>query len=681
VTMRRFLLPILMLPSLLLLMAAPRAVGATAPVAAVPPTDVQAAPALREPADGAVTPLSIPHFRWQPTRTPTPEAMGSYDIQVGADGEFAHVVDEDRIAAVICRYVPDRELAPGAYWWRVAGVDAGGTRGPWSEARRFSVRPPGQVFAVRRDAGFADIQAVLTQAAARAPALVRFEEGNYRLDPGGASAFISLANATDLVIDGVGANMTFTGFLTFVKLQHCRRVQVKNFTFDFDPLPYTAGRVLAANLETGTFDVEMVPGHPLPESNPHFARDTRGMIVDPRYPRMKRGVRLVLEHSGWRELAERRYRFTAANRSQVRELAPGDIYVLDPRIATGFDVDASDEVVFCGLTAYAVANEAFNSHYGNRLSILHCGIRLKPGRFLAANNGGHNHHNARLGPWIEGGTWENTGDDICHVNCLVMGVEEQRTPNSVRLPLRNPYDIVGASVALDIRPGDLLQFFNRAAGRLLAERSVVSTTKGERFLDVALSGTVDSIVPGRPGVRRVGIKKVPSDGTVTQLFDAGRTCNQFVFRNNTVRNGRRIGVLAKGCGGLIENNTFEGLGGGAVEFWNAPFEGLGAADYVVRGNRIRDCGLLAREHAAVWATIFRTGGDRLHRRLLIADNEIDGFPAPAILLRDVDNAVVRDNRIRLASPLARHPVSADPIMLSNTAAVRLEHNAIQGPSP
>lgn len=638
-------------------------------------------PALLQPTDGAELSLGIPHFQWQPLAPPTPEAMGAFDIQIAADSRFVQRVDEDRLAAVISRYVPDKELAPGQYWWRVAGVDPQGTRGPWSAARRFSVRPPERTFAIRNTATFAEIQKTLAAAAAQTPALVRFEKGDYRLDPAGAAAFLAFASSSDLIVDGGGGSFTFTSFLKFAKLEHCRRVLVKNFTFDFDPLPYTAGRVLAVDAPAAAFDVEIAPGHPLPESNPHFDRDRKGMLVDPRFPRMKHGATLVFEHAGWRKLSDRRYRFIAANSRQMRELAAGDVYMLDPRIATGFDVDACDEVVFYKLIAHAVANEAFNSHYSNRHSILHCGLRLKPGRFIAANNGGHNHHNARLGPWIEGGVWENTGDDICHVNCLVLGVEEQLAPDRVRLPLRNPYDAVGPSVAINVQPGDLLQFFNRSAGRLLSERRVVRATKSEKTLDVTLDGDAGAIVAGRPGVKRVGLQKLPADEAITQVFNASRTCNQFVFRNNTVRNGRRIGVLAKGCGGLIENNAFEGLGGGAVEFWNAPFEGLGAMDYVVRGNRIRDCGQLAREHAAVWATIFKTGADRLHRNLLIADNEIINFPAPAILLRDVENVVLRDNRIVLAPPLSPRAAAVEAITLVNAVAVRSENNTISKPTP
>ena len=634
-------------------------------------------PELLQPAEKMVLPLSIPHFEWQHCLDSKPEAMPAYAIQIASDQGFSQLVDEDRLAAVITRYVPDKELDPGDYWWRVAGVDAQGARGPWSAARRFAVKPPERVVEIPNGATFGDIQVAFAEAAKQTPAMVKFAKGDYRLDPGGAAAFIGFANANDLIIDGGGGNFTFSGFLKFVKLEHCRRVMIKNFTFDFDPLPYTAGLVLAVDAKAGTFEAEIAPGHPLPESNPHFERDKKGMIVDPKFPRMKRGVSLVFEHAGWQKLATRRYRFTAANPRQLRELAPGDVYVLDPRIATGFDVDACDEVVFCNLTAFAIANEGFNSHYGNRLSILHCGIRLKPGRFIAANNGGHNHHNARLGPWIEGCTWENTGDDICHVNSLIMGVEEKLAPDRIRLPLRNPYDSVGPGVALDIRAGDVLQFFNRTEGRLVSERRVVNVSKLEKSLEATLDGDVGNIVPGRPGVKRAGLKKVPADDSVTQVFNASRTCNQFVFRNNTVRNGRRVGVLAKGRGGLIENNTFDGLGGGAVEFWNAPFEGLGAVDYVVRDNHIRDCGQLAREHAAIWATVFKSGSDKLHRNLLITGNEITGFPNPAILLRDVQCAVVRDNRIVCAQGKAR----LDPITLNNTADVRLENNTIKEPKP
>ncbi len=311
-----------------------------------PPSALSAAnvPVLLQPAEKVVLRMSTPHFEWQPCLDSKPEAMPAYDIQIASDQAFSQLVDEDRLAAVITRYVPDKELAPGDYWWRVAGVDAQGARGPWSAARRFAVRQPERVVEIPKSATFDAIQGAFAEAAKQTPAMVKFAKGDYRLDPGGAAAFISFTNANDLIVDGGGGNFTFSGFLKFVKLEHCRRVMVRNFTFDFDPLPYTAGCVVAVDAKTGTFEVELAPGHPLPDSNPQFERDKKGLIVDPNFPRMKQGATLIFEHAGWQKLADRRYRFTAASPRQLRELAPGDVYVLDPRIATGFDVDACDEV-------------------------------------------------------------------------------------------------------------------------------------------------------------------------------------------------------------------------------------------------------------------------------------------------------------------------------------------------
>ena len=219
--------------------------------------------------------------------------MASYDIQIALDQQFTRLADEDRLAAVICRYVPDKELAPGAYWWRVALVDPQGVRGQWSPTRRFSVQPPQRDFAVKKEFTFVQIKQVLAEAAAHAPAIVNFEKGDYRLEPGGAAAFLELAHTNDLIVDGGGGTFTFTEPLKFVTLEHCQRVLLRHFNFDLDPLPYTAGRVTSLDAKAGAFEVEIAPGHPLPESNPNFKRDKKGMIVDPRYTRIKRGADLI----------------------------------------------------------------------------------------------------------------------------------------------------------------------------------------------------------------------------------------------------------------------------------------------------------------------------------------------------------------------------------------------------
>lgn len=623
---------------------------------------------LVDPPDGAVERIPVPRFEWSGSWSPKPEAMPEVLIEIASDPDFANVVDRDRLAAVIRWYVPARELAPGRYWWRVATVAPEGSESPWSDVRSFSIRLPERVVGVRPDASFAEFRDALASAASNTPAIVRLEGTAYRFDPGDADVFINLDHASDLIVDGGGASIVFTRHLRYMNIRNCRRVLIRDMTLDFDPLPYTAGLVRSVDPAAGTFDVEIAPGHPLPESGPHFAYDKGAMVMDAAGPRMKRGSTLVLRHAGWTPLGGRDYRFTAERPKQISELAPGDIYALDPRVkgCSGFVVNGGIDVTFLRIVAHAVANEAFTSHYADRHAQLGCGMVRRPGRFLAGNNGGHNHHSARLGPWIEDGTWENAGDDTCHVSALPYGILRQIAPDRIHIRLSNPHDPVGREIGLDIRVGDRLQFFNPAAGRLLGEALATEVRTDADFVEVGLDSDIDGIVPGKTG-----------DTAATRVFNADRMCNQFVFRGNTVRNGRRVGVIAKGRGLLIERNTFEGMGAGGVEFWNSPFGGLAAEDAVVRFNRILDCSLMAAAHPAIFISVYKTGADRLHRSILIEDNEIVSATSPAILIRDANNVRLRRNRIVAGSDAGFVGPTDAPILWLNSEPVTLEANDIR----
>lgn len=269
---------------------------------------------------------------------------------------------------------------------------------------------------------------VIAEAAKQTPSVVKFAAGAYRLDPGELRYFIEMANVNDLEIDGGGATVVFTKPVTLIQLEHCNRVQVKNFTFDFDPPAYTAGRVLAVDAQAGTVDAEILPGHSLPDSLPAFLRDKKGMLVSEREGyAMKRDVPLLVVHDGCEPVEGRRYRFRFEKPAAVRVFAVGDIYVLDPRWlgeadGSGTEVNGGEDVVFFNLTIRSAANECLASFYANRHALLHVRLERSAGRALAVNNGGNNHHNARTGPWLEGCLFENCDDDVCHVNGYAIAV-------------------------------------------------------------------------------------------------------------------------------------------------------------------------------------------------------------------------------------------------------------------
>ena len=194
-----------------------------------------------------------------------------------------------------------------------------------------------------------------------------------------------------------------------------------------------------------------------------------------------------------------------------------------------------ERVTLRSLVVRACPNECFGSVHASSLAILGGGTELVAGRFLAANNGGHNHHGARIGQWVEGGTWENAGDDTIHVSGLALSPVAfgPAGPTQLLVAAHEPItSLPQYRHAFFVRVGDLLQFFNHPSGALIALRTVTGVqppTDGRRLALVTLDRPVG------PGLV---LGHSSSNQSVTQIYSFNCTSNQFVFRKNRVRNGR-----------------------------------------------------------------------------------------------------------------------------------------------
>lgn len=62
-----------------------------------------------------------------------------YRVQVARDAQFGDVVDDRQAEAAAMATL--RDLVPGVYFWRVAGINAANESGDWSASRRFVLRP------------------------------------------------------------------------------------------------------------------------------------------------------------------------------------------------------------------------------------------------------------------------------------------------------------------------------------------------------------------------------------------------------------------------------------------------------------------------------------------------------------------------------------------------------------
>ena len=556
-------------------------------------------------------------------------------IQIASDTDFSELVDRDVIDQV-ARYVPEQALTPGAYYWRVksaVGVEQQG---------QFVVDAPEYVIEIPLGSGMVEIRAALALAKEQPSTLIRFEPGHYDLHPAHEGTVFDVEATENLIIDGQGATFDIHAIARLARVRFSKHITLRNFTVDYAVPIHTAARVDTIAPD-GTMELTLWSGCVPPESVPRFMEEKRGLFSDPTYPRIAQDVPLlVYMKAAWEPLGEDRYRLQAQKPSELRNVKPGMVYVCAPRYkAQGIEIFNTDDITFADVTTYYLPGIGVVTNFVNDLKLIRLQLLRREDRLLGVQNGGTNIHGARIGPWVEGCRFENTGDDNNHISSLVLTPLAQPKPNEVVIGKNQPGTRVLSS-DMDIRAGDHLAFFQRLQGTLLAEAKVLSATVGKKSTRVVLDREVPELTLGGPGQNFPKLE-------VTQVYNLSRACGNFVFRNNSFVRGRRIGMLLKSGPGLVENNEFRELGGGGIEIWNAPFEGLHAHDVLIQNNRFLGNGVAWRNRnawPAIWSGIF--GGKSpqpLHRNIRILNNEFVDCAGPAMHMADVDGLVIEGNRI------------------------------------
>jgi hypothetical protein len=551
-------------------------------------------------------------------------------IEIASDAEFKNVVDQDTIHN-LSRYVPVKALDPGTYYWR-AGEQSGS----------FEVDAPHKEIVIPAGSGMKEIRAALAAAKTNASTCIRFEPGTYNLHPGYVDTVFEVENTENLIIDGGGAKLVIHDIARLARVRFSKHITFRNFTVDYEGPIHTAAKVESVAPD-GTMELSLWPGCVPPETVPRFMEEKRGLFSDPKYPRMAQDVPiLVYMNEAWEPLGGNRYRLQAKTPSELRNVKPGMAYICAPRYKSqGIEIYNSDDVTWVDVTTYYLPGIGVVTNFANDLKLIRYKMLRRKDRLLAVQNGGTNLHGARVGPWVEGCRFENTGDDNNHISSLVLSPLEQPKPDTVVIGPNQPGTYTWSS-DMDVQKGDKLAFFNRLDGMLIVEATVKRTQLKGKKTTIQLDRDLPKL---KLGTGNEGFPKLE----MTQIYNLSRSCNNFAFRNNAFVRGRRIGILTKSGPGLIENNEFRELGGGAIEIWNAPFEGLYAHDVLIQNNRFVENGVAWRNRSswpAIWSAVF--GGKNpqpLHRNIRILNNEFIDCAGPALHMADVDGLVVKGNAI------------------------------------
>jgi len=106
-----------------------------------------------------------------------------------------------------------------------------------------------------------DLQGFVDKAiqAGRRPVII--PPGRYRVTPHRRQHLV-LQDLADINIVAKGVEMICTETTRALTISNCRNVTLSGLTIDYDPLPYTQGRIVKLSENNTVHDIELFDGYP-----------------------------------------------------------------------------------------------------------------------------------------------------------------------------------------------------------------------------------------------------------------------------------------------------------------------------------------------------------------------------------------------------------------------------------
>lgn len=514
-------------------------------------------------------------------------------------------------------------------------------------------------FGAKPDDGLNDLPAInaaLAEAAKSGrPSEVRFAPGVYFLkaETNDVSPMcLTVEGARNLLIEGSGAAFIVQspdrGFLNIYKSTN---VIVRNLSLDYDPLPFSQGFVKA--VDDKSIDVEIDEGFPsLAETR--FS-NSWGMVKDSKIPgRLKGGAYDWFATKSISELGGRVFRLEQVRTDFKSQIQVGDRYVQNGRKNAGkaFGTGLSESITFEGITIYSSPGASYVGWFGSLINVIHCRTILKSGRWQTTGADGVHLQSQRIGPWIEGCTFEGIADDCVNIYTRILPVKAA-----------DGNGIFFSGVPPNARPGDRIAFFSQATGAAPAFfplRELVDKGNQMRF---------EEMIPNEPPLVQPG---------AWQVYNTSLAGNGYVIVSNTFKNSRRYGLLLKASQGLVEGNVFEGLSASPITLRNIDnVEGLQCEDVLIHGNAIGECGFDAEYKKSsriglVAVELFQKGNFPAawqgQKNIRIIGNRFESSYPRSISIRSAVGVSVLSNHLLVG----RGQVA--PIAVSNVSKIVVEDN-------
>ncbi len=529
-------------------------------------------------------------------------------------------------------------------WSVVAAPQKGAPVSAHAAATAAAANRPAQPF---------DLQGFLDAAVKAGHKRIVIPPGRYAVTPKDRQHLV-FRDLHDLDIVATGVEMVCTQTTRALTFTRCRNLTLRGLTVDYDPLPFTQGRITAVSDDKRVLDVALTDGYPAAETVVNakmeiFAGDTRLLrtpdyaiqdpeVVDARHLRIRK-------KSSSPQDAERVGDLLVIN----SEFAP------DGSIAHAIVSDACDRLTLEDVTLYASNCFGFLETHCNGTVYRRCRVDRRPAasdplalaepRVRSLDADAFHSKFASKGPSLLDCVAQFMGDDALNI-CGAYHMITERDGATLRVLMNGDPLVAGDPVELvrhdGLRLPDAKLIRVTPDGRInAAERAFLMKQRMDEGLRTRWT----------PDAFRVTLNTVPEVGIGAVIASTRRMGNGFRVEGCRFGYNRSRGILIKASDGAILNNTLVGSWGEAIkvspEYWW--LESGSSSDVTIRGNHIADCRTVA-------LAVYAHGGagdlapSGAHRNITITGNTIRDCPLPNIAVTSTVGLRIEDNTMILPQP-------------------------------
>ncbi|MBC2603420.1 hypothetical protein [Puniceicoccus vermicola] len=531
------------------------------------------------------------------------------------------------------------------------------------------------------------------------------------------NALFLLDDLEGIEINGNGSTFWITDpEIVLFRVSDCRDLTLKNFTVDYDPLPYVQGKV--TEVQTGSnasVSFELSPGFDEAwerySSNPieglgriHVFNndDSKGLPLSPLW------IAGADDGRSHPKKANQVRKFDPASRvATVNLIVPtnarhlpgygirvGDLIVVTPRYGGLAPLELRDtgRTRIEDVTVYASGKQGFYiRRVSEKVTLLRYRLMRRPNtrRLISSNMDGMMLRYCRVGPELIDCEIEAAMDDSVAITAFNAIALEQPRGNELIVTTRN------ATIPLSIEPGATVSVYGLDDFAFLGSSRVLEVTPVQNpngyaipeFHPVSWMGKKKGITPWRILLDEdLGPVKAGSNVFSDRYGGKGYRIQGCYFRN-----GWAHAMRASGQDGLILDKTFDYTGGLELSIESDWTLGVPIQNLRIAGNHFLggQKGRGAKAPIKVTAEPFSEMPRSIHQEILIEDNLIEYPPLAAMLLTNVTDLVIRNNTIVGSNQVRqdRQNTHSDDlymdasIVLLNCPNAQLSRNEFKDPGP